>query len=327
MRLLNIGSVNIDHVYTVDHFVRPGETLASVQYDIFAGGKGFNQSIALARAGVAVRHAGMVGDDGAWLLERLQREGVDITPLAVTTSATGHAVIQVVPTGENAIVLHGGANLAITDALIAQSVSSCSPGDYLLVQNETSSVAASIRIGRQHGLRVVFNPAPMTPAVRGYPLHDVDIFILNETEAEMLTGETMPEGIRRAMSKQFPRAATVLTLGRQGALYFDSLRLLRQPAEAVAAVDTTAAGDTFIGYFLAELMRSGDPGKALALGCRASAICVTRVGASDSIPDRSEAEAANQQIHPIAGKPGSGQENTMTLINRPGSRRCLSTMG
>jgi ribokinase len=306
MHILNIGSINIDHVYTVDHFVRPGETLASVHYDIFAGGKGFNQSIALARAGVSVRHAGMVGADGTWLLERLQRQGVDITAIAVTTSATGHAVIQVVPTGENAIVLYGGANFAITDAHIAQSVSSCSPGDYLLIQNETSSVATAIRIGRQQGLRVVYNPAPMTPAVRGYPLNDVDIFILNETEAEGLTGETTPDGIRRAMSQQFPRAATVLTLGRQGALYFDALRLLRQPAAAVTAVDTTAAGDTFIGYFLAELMRSGDQGKALALGCRAAAICVTRVGASDSIPDRIEVDAANQQIHLIAGRPGSG---------------------
>jgi len=305
MHLLNIGSVNIDHVYTVDHFVRPGETLASLQYAVFAGGKGFNQSIALARAGVAVRHAGMVGDDGGWLRERLQREGVDVTSLLVTTAATGHAVIQVVPTGENAIVLHGGANLVITDAHVARSVKSCSPGDYLLVQNETSSVAAAVRIGRQQGLRVVFNPAPMTPAVSGYPLQDVDIFILNETEAEGLTGETTPESIRRAMSKQFPRAATVLTLGRQGAMYFDSLRVLRQPAATVAAVDTTAAGDTFIGYFLAELMRSGDPGKALALGCRAAAICVTRVGASDSIPARTDVEAANQQMHPIAGKPGS----------------------
>lgn len=290
MHLLNIGSINIDHVYTVNHFVRPGETLASARYDVFAGGKGFNQSIALARAGVAVRHAGMVGDDGAWLRERLQREGVDITHLGVTKTATGHAVIQVVPTGENAIVLHGGANLAMTDAHMAQSVSSCSPGDYLLVQNETSSVAAAIQIGKQKGLRVVFNPAPMTPAVRGYPLQDVDIFMLNETEAEGLTGETTPEDIHRAMTRQFPRAATVLTLGHQGAMYFDALSLLRQPATAVTAVDTTAAGDTFIGYFLAELMRSGDPGRALARGCRAAAICVTRLGAADSIPSRSEVD-------------------------------------
>jgi ribokinase len=288
MQVLNLGSINVDHVYAVDHFVRPGETLASSRYDVFAGGKGFNQSIALARAGAAPRHAGVVGKDGAWLLDRLAGEGVDITQIEVADLATGHAIIQVVPTGENAIVLHGGANLAVEPAGIARALSSCSPGDYLLVQNETSSVAEAIRMAGKQGVRVVFNPAPMTPAVRDYPLPAVDLFILNETEAEELTGKTTPEEVRAVMGRQFPQAATVLTLGRQGAMYFDAHRVFRQPATAVDAVDTTAAGDTFIGYFLAELMQSGDPAKALSLGCLAAALCVTRAGASDSIPRRAE---------------------------------------
>jgi ribokinase len=208
----------------------------------------------------------------------------------VAESATGHAIIQVVPSGENAIVLHGGANQSLSESDIACAISSCSAGDYLLVQNETNAVAEVIRNGSERGLRVVFNPAPMDSAVLNYPLECVDVFILNETEAEGLTGKIAPEDVRIAIHKQFPHAATVLTMGSHGAMYFDSDSLHHQSAIAVNAVDTTAAGDTFIGYFLAELMRSGDPARALFLGCHAAAICVTREGASDSIPLRRETE-------------------------------------
>lgn len=290
MRILNIGSLNIDHVYAVDHFVRPGETLGSLHYNVFAGGKGFNQSIALARAGAMTSHAGRIGKDGAWLIKRLEQEGVDIANINMTEGATGHAIIQVIPSGENAIVLHGGANQTVSEADIVRALSSHEEGDYLLVQNETSSVAEAIRSGAKYGMKVVFNPAPITPAIRSYPLNCVDIFILNETEAEGLTGKTTLNDIRAAMCGQFPKAMTILTLGKQGAVCFDAKNLHRQPAVVVNAVDTTAAGDTFIGFFLAEFMENGDPARALALGCQAAAICVTRPGASDSIPLRRELE-------------------------------------
>jgi len=288
MQILNLGSINVDHVYTVDHFVRPGETIASDKYDVFAGGKGFNQSIALARAGAVTRHAGKIGKDAEWLLRRLQREGVDITDVEMTQTPTGHAIIQVVPSGENSIVLYGGANQTVSESDITHALESTSPGDYLLLQNEINSVADAIRKGNEHKLRVVFNPAPMTQAVLNYPLDDVDIFILNETEAEGLTGKTTPEDVRRFMCEKFPQSATVLTLGSLGAVYFDSETMLQQPAVPVDAVDSTAAGDTFIGYFLAELIQSGDPAKAMSIGCSAAAICVTRAGASDSIPLRKD---------------------------------------
>ena len=290
MHILNIGSMNVDHVYAVAHFVRPGETLASSLYDIFSGGKGFNQSVALARAGAATRHAGKIGRDAPWLLQQLQQEGVDTTRVHVTETATGHAIIQVISSGENAIVLHGGANQTVSESDISRALLSCAPGDYLLLQNEISSVATAIRKGKEQELTVVFNPAPMNPALRDYPLELVDIFILNETEAEGLTGKTSVEDIRIALCKKFPRSATVLTLGSRGAVYFNADTLHHQPAVAVHAVDTTAAGDTFIGYFLAEIMRSADPTGALSLGCRAAALCVTRPGASASIPFRKEVD-------------------------------------
>jgi ribokinase len=229
-----------------------------------------------------------LGKDGDWLLERLESEGVDTSQVQTTQMATGHAMIQVIPSGENAIVLHGGANQAVNESDITRAVRACSPGDYLLVQNEISSMPEAIRQGKAHQLRVIFNPAPMTLQVQQYPLESVDVFILNETEAQGLTGKTTPEDVRLVMSKRFPGSATVLTMGSRGAVYFDSANLHRQSAFAADPVDTTAAGDTFIGYFLAELVHSNDPAKALSLGCRAAAICVTRVGASDSIPLRRE---------------------------------------
>ena len=288
MRLLNIGSINVDHVYAVDHFVRPGETLSGSRYSTFAGGKGFNQSIALARAGAVTHHLGSIGKDGTWLLKRLEAEAVDTTHVKVAERATGHAIIQVIPSGENAIVIYGGANQCLSESEITCALSSFSAGDYLLLQNETNAVAEAIRRGVEHELRVVFNPAPMGSDVKDYPLDGVDVFVLNQIEAESLVGKTAPEDVRNAMCRRFPGAATVLTMGSRGAVYFDADQMYHQPAVEVDAVDTTAAGDTFVGYFLAELMQSGDPARALSLGCSAAAICVTRAGASESIPLRKE---------------------------------------
>ena len=288
MRILNLGSVNIDHVYEVEYFVRPGETLSSSGYQIFAGGKGFNQSVALARAGAQTFHAGRIGRDAGWLIERLQKEGIDTTHIHESDTPTGHAMIQVEPSGENSIVLYGGANQTITEGDIHSACAAFSAGDYLLVQNETNLIAQAIQSAYDRKMRIVFNPAPMTSAVRNYPLNLVDLFVLNETEAEGLTGETDPDAIRQKMLTQYSDAAVVLTLGSKGVIYFDAKTLHHETVPGVDAIDTTAAGDTFIGFFLAELMQSNDPAKALAQGCRAAAICVTRTGAADSIPLLSE---------------------------------------
>ena len=288
MSILNLGSLNIDHVYEVEHFVRPGETLDSTGYQLFAGGKGLNQSIALARAGADVRHAGRIGADGETLRRRLKEDGIDTAGIEPCDTPTGHAVIQVTPSGENAIVLFGGANRMIDKSFISRVLTGYTPGNSLLLQNEISCVADAIQMGSDAGLKILFNPAPMTADIHTYPLERVALFVLNETEAEELTGQTDPNAIRIAMLEKFPHAATVLTLGSKGAIFFDADSLHRQAAQAVEAVDTTAAGDTFIGYFLTEWLQTGDPAAALKLGCRAAALCVTRPGAADSIPRHSE---------------------------------------
>lgn len=286
--ILNFGSVNIDHVYRVDHLVRPGETIASRDYRQFSGGKGFNQSIALARAGAAVSHAGRIGADGVWLREQLADEGADVRFLEVIDGPSGHAIIQVDEAGENSIILFGGANRTFTPEDAAEILGHFGAGDWLLLQNEISAIPEILQLAGERGLRVVFNPAPMGPEVLDYPLDGVSIFVVNETEGEAFTGESEPDAILAGMRARFPAATVVLTLGGDGSIYDDGDRRIAVPAQQVTAVDTTAAGDTFIGYLLAGLAGGDNPQAALEIATRAAAICVTRPGAAPSIPRRAE---------------------------------------
>lgn len=288
MKIINIGSINIDHVYGVDHFVRPGETLESSSYALFSGGKGANQSIAISRAGATVMHAGKIGPEGVWLREKLRASGVDVRLVQTVDTPTGHAVIQVDREGENAIIIHGGANRTFSESDIEKALAYAEAGDLLLLQNEINAVDRLLHMAAEREMTIAFNPAPMTDAVKTYPLGHVDIFLINEVEGEALTGENRPEAILDAMQQRYPGSRTVLTLGSAGVIYADKERHIRADALKVEAVDTTGAGDTFIGYFLAELSREGDIENSLQLAVRASALCVTREGAADSIPSIEE---------------------------------------
>jgi len=288
MNLLNIGSLNIDHVYRLPHLARPGETLSTREYARHAGGKGLNQSIAAARAGAAVRHAGCLGPEGGWLRDLLDGEGVDTTHLHEVDAPTGHAIIQVDDQGENSIVVFPGANGELTQAQVAAAVGGMAKGDLLLLQNETNVVPAAIRAGHDAGLTVLFNPAPMKPEVLDFPLDLIDILVCNETEGEELTGESEPEAILSALSSSQRERQVVLTLGRQGCLYTGRYERFAVPACEVQAVDTTGAGDTFVGYYAAGLAEGLPPRQALELAAAASALAVTRPGAAGAIPKRAE---------------------------------------
>lgn len=287
-KVLNFGSINVDHVYTVDHFVLPGETINCIKYQRFAGGKGLNQSIAVAQAGSRVFHAGKVGAADGWLITLMKDKGVDTGFVESIDGPSGHAVIQVNTSGENSIVIVGGANRMISDSDIERIISGFDPDDYLLVQNEVNAVPQIIYSAKAKGLKIVFNPAPMNAQVINYPLSLVDILVVNETEAKSLSGEIEPERIYAKLKHDFPDITLVLTMGHKGAAYLSSTAQFFQPAIKVEVVDTTGAGDTFIGFFLAELISTGDPRTALERAGRASAICVTRHGAAESIPSKSE---------------------------------------
>ena len=274
MKVINFGSLNIDLVYRVHDFARPGETISAQSFSRFAGGKGLNQSIALARAGAQTIHAGAVGKDGGFLLDVLRESGVDCSAVEVDEQApSGHAVIQVADSGENVIVLFPGTNHRITEESIRQTLSRAEAGDILLLQNEISSIPEIMREAAARRMRIFLNPAPMTPAVPDYPLELTDTLIVNETEWDALKSHKLPGGIN-----------VLKTLGARGAVYNDTIRV---PAEKVdKVVDTTAAGDTFIGYFIAELLRGQDIESAMKTASAASAWCIRRAGAAVSIPWR-----------------------------------------
>lgn len=291
MKTLCFGSLNIDNVYTVPHFVARGETLAADQLNIFSGGKGLNQSIALSRAGLEVFHAGAIGSDGEFLIRELQEAGVDTRYVRVLPDVrTGHAIIQKNEDGDNCILLNGGANRKITREQIDETLAKFSRGDLLVLQNEISELAYLIGQAKKAGLITVLNPSPMDNTL--LPLiAQVDYIILNEHEAaQFLRTETTeePAEMVRELVRNDLELTVILTTGKDGSIYAKGSELIRQKAFHVKAVDTTGAGDTFTGYFFAGLMSGMEPGKAMEYASAASAIAVTRMGAAPSIPAKEE---------------------------------------
>lgn len=293
MKVLCFGSLNIDYTYKVEHFVQKGETISSQSLQVFSGGKGLNQSIALAKAGADTSHAGAIGTDGRFLLEQMEAAGVNTEHVAVLEDVrSGNAIIQNDREGDNCIILYGGANQAITREQADSVIGSFAPGDYIVLQNEINELAYIMEKAHERGMKVILNPSPMDEKIKALPLDYVDYFLLNEVEAGQIleTDETDGEILADRLLERFPGAAIVLTLGSKGSIYADGKQRIRQQAYRVKAVDTTAAGDTFTGYFIAEMASGQAPEKAMDLASRASAIAVTRAGAAPSIPLRKEVE-------------------------------------
>ena len=291
MKVLNFGSLNIDYVYQLDHFVRPGETLHSQSLSVFCGGKGLNQSIALARAGANVHHAGCVGiEDGQMLLDALSDSGVNTANISMVETRSGNAVIQVNKRGENCIILFGGANDCVSPHHVDGVIDKFQRGDYLLLQNEINCIGLIIEKASEKGMTVVFNPSPYNDMIHSLPLHLVDVFLVNEIEGMEIAGthNPKPERILSALREKFPIAKIVLTLGKRGVIYFDGGDVNSHDIYDVPVVDTTAAGDTFTGYFLAGLIKGKSSPRIIEIASKASSITVSRFGASVSIPTMDE---------------------------------------
>lgn len=291
-RILNIGSLNLDYVYKVDHIILPGETEATYSREIFLGGKGINQSIALAKAGANVFHGGLIGCNGQPFLDACAQYGVDSRHIHSADAPDGHTVIQIDREGQNSILLFGGTNRMLTRELIDNMLADFDAGDLLLLQNEVNLLPYMIDRGYEKGMTVVLNPSPFNSQVLEAELSKVSLFLLNEVEGYQLTGLHAPEEILRVLHQQYPNARIVLTLGKEGAFYADGEQTLFQPAFPVKAVDTTAAGDTFTGFFLASLAEGCPAEQALRISAKASSLCVTRPGAVASIPTKAEVLSA-----------------------------------
>jgi len=295
MAIINLGSINIDHVYQVPDFVQPGETLSSTHYQQLLGGKGANQSIALAHAGGIVQHIGKINPNDNEFNSQLSKAGVDCRYIQESEQPTGHAIIQVANSGENSIVLFAGANHDISHVQITQAAEDLLPGDWVLTQNETNGIAELMQSAKQNSLKVAFNPAPMNDNVKSLPLDLVDLFIVNEVEAAGIAGTTKLAEIEAHFKTHYSQAEVIITLGKAGVVMLRENERIEVPAFSVEAVDTTAAGDTFIGFFLANYIRTNNAQKSLVNACAASAIAVTRHGAAPAIPKVDEVQVFLEQ--------------------------------
>lgn len=292
MKVLNFGSVNIDYVYQMEHFIRPGETDSCKTLTTGCGGKGLNQSIALAKAGAEVFHAGLYGKEGQFLLDRMRQSGVDTGLMRLGEGPNGHAIIQVEDGGQNCIILYGGTNRQITNAYVDDVLAQFGPDDVLVLQNEINNIPYIMQKAHEKRLRIAFNAAPYGPEVLDYPLETLTWLIVNEVEGAGLSGKTDYADIADALATKYAGVNVMLTMGKEGCLYRGQDETLRMGACRVDAVDTTAAGDTFIGFFIGGILRGLPMEQTLRQATVASAIAVTKPGAADSVPTLEEVLAS-----------------------------------
>ena len=296
MKVLCFGSLNIDYTYKVPHFVKKVETLASERLQVFGGGKGLNQSVALAKAGTEVYHAGSIGQDGMFLLDMLKDAWANTDFVKILdTVRTGNAIIQNDKSGDNCIILYGGANQAITREQVDEVMSHFESGDYLVLQNEINELGYIVEKAHEKGMIIVLNPSPMNEKILALPLDVINYFILNEVEAAQILGkedkgEESWEQIADDLLKKFPQATIVLTMGSEGSVFKNQKETVCQSIYKVQAVDTTAAGDTFSGYFIGGILGGLSAKEAMDQASKASAIAVTRKGAAPSIPVLAEVQ-------------------------------------
>ena len=291
MKILDFGSCNIDYVYDVEHIVQPGETLVAEKLSKFPGGKGLNQSIAIAKTGASVHFAGCIGEDDTMLRPILKQAGVDITHLLPVKEPTGQAIIQVDKSGENSIVIYRGANGAVTKEYIDKVLGQFEKGDILLQPNEISNLLYLIEKAAEKGMKIILNPSPFEETLKKIDLNDLYCVMLNETEAMQWCGSEHPYDFLIWAQKEYPQLQVVLTLGKKGSIFLKNGELYRQQAFKVSAVDTTAAGDTFTGYFVAGLCKGLENSEILRRASAASAIAVSRKGAASSVPTCEEVDA------------------------------------
>lgn len=279
MTIWNLGSINTDIIYSVPHIPAPGETLSSTGRSVFLGGKGANMSVAAARAGAHVRHIGAIAPESKWTRDRLLEYGIDTRSVIEIDADPAQAIISVAEDGENAILLHTGANGAIPEDHVKQSLTEAEVGDWVVTQNETNAQYTALALGKEMGLRVAYAAAPFSAEAVQSVLSLLDFLILNEIEMAQLS-----DALGKSAS-ELGIETVIVTKGADGADLYRNGEMSHFDALPVTPVDTTGAGDTFTGYVLAGLDRGLPVEQAVQLAIKASALMVTRKGTADVIPD------------------------------------------
>lgn len=292
MKIVNFGSLNLDHVYQVAHTVVTGETLAADGVSVSLGGKGLNQSIALVRAGAQVVHAGMIGPEGGVLKDYLAQNGVDVSLLGTCDAPQGNAFIQVNREGDNCIIIFGGSNREVSQPYIDRVLDGLSRGDYIVTQNEISNVGYLIHAAKARGLKVVLNASPIDDDMLALDYALVDWLVINEIEGAAIAKTEAIDAILPTLRDRYPDLGVILTLGKAGSICACQGKTRRQETFLdVPVVDTTAAGDTFLGYCVAGMARGDSVETFLLAATAASSIAVSRPGAAASIPTAEEVDA------------------------------------
>lgn len=294
MAIVNFGSLNIDYVYSVPHFCEGGETLTAEARKVSIGGKGLNQSIAIAHSGVEVFHVGLIGPGGEILRDCLDRNGVNTSLLQSCGTQQGHTVIQVTPSGQNCIIVFGGSNRAVSKEFIDACLTKFQVGDYMILQNEVSNLSHLIEAGRRKGLKIVLNASPIDGPLLAVDFSKVDWLVVNEIECARIAGVGVSDvtGAYETLCKRYPDVGILLTLGENGSVCHRGSQEYRQDAFRTKAVDTTGAGDTFMGFFVGCLTQGYAIPDAMRCASMASSIAVSRPGAAESIPYLSEVRNA-----------------------------------
>ena len=284
MKILNFGSINKDFFYSVNDFVKPGETISSIRYNIKIGGKGLNQSVGISKAGQKIYHAGIINKDDTFILDKLKKWNINCENILLSNNPTGHAIIQVDKKGENSIIIHGGANHDVDIKFIKSVLSKFDSGDILVLQNEINNIKEIIDRAHHKKMKIVFNPAPFNNEILSYDLNKISTLILNQTEGEALSKEKKLDGILKVLNSKFNNTEIILTLGEKGSLYSFKDELLKIKAHKLDTVDTTGAGDTFIGYYVAGIASKKSKKDNLNRASEAAAIATTKLGGAESIP-------------------------------------------
>jgi len=284
MKILNFGSINKDFFYSVNDFVKPGETISSIRYNIKIGGKGLNQSVGISKAGQKIYHAGIINKDDTFILDKLKKWNINCENILLSNNPTGHAIIQVDNKGENSIIIHGGANHDVDIKFIKSVLSKFDSGDILVLQNEINNIKEIIDRAHHKKMKIVFNPAPFNNEILSYDLNKISTLILNQTEGEALSKEKKPDGILKVLNSKFNNTKIILTLGEKGSLYSFKDELLKIKAHKLDTVDTTGAGDTFIGYYVAGIASKMNTKDNLNRASEAAALATTKLGGAESIP-------------------------------------------
>ncbi|VEF10317.1 ribokinase [Pseudomonas fluorescens] len=294
-----IGSLNMDLVTRAPRLPRGGETLIGHSFATVSGGKGANQAVAAARLGAQVAMVGCVGNDdyGVQLRDALLAEQIDCQAVSIVEDSSGVALIVVDDNSQNAIVIVAGANGAMTPAVIDRFDAVLKAADVVICQLEIpdATVGHALKRARALGKTVILNPAPASRPLPADWFGAIDYLIPNESEAAALTGlpvdslQTAEAAANRLIA--MGAGKVIITLGAEGSLFANGKGFEHFPAPKVQAVDTTAAGDTFVGGFAAAHASGKSEGEAIRFGQVAAALSVTRAGAQPSIPTMSDVQA------------------------------------